>query len=53
MVIGSRRANTLYEVGTWRAQPLALPPDAEVVAWINPHYTIADSITQYAPDCLV
>jgi Tol biopolymer transport system component len=27
---------TLYEVGTWRAHPLALPPDAEVVAWINP-----------------
>jgi hypothetical protein len=28
--------NMLYEVGTWHAQPLALPPDAEVVAWINP-----------------
>lgn len=28
--------NTLYEVGTWRAQPLALPPNAEVVAWISP-----------------
>jgi Tol biopolymer transport system component len=27
---------TLYEVGTWRAQPLALPPDAEVAAWTDP-----------------
>ena len=26
---------TLYEIGTWRAQLLALPSDAEVVAWIN------------------
>jgi Tol biopolymer transport system component len=27
---------TMYEVGTWRAQLLALPPDAEVVAWTDP-----------------
>jgi Tol biopolymer transport system component len=27
---------TLYEVGVWQAQPLALPADAEVVAWGNP-----------------
>ena len=27
---------TLYEAGTWRAQPIALPQDAEVVAWIDP-----------------
>jgi Tol biopolymer transport system component len=27
---------TLYEVGTWQSQLLDLPPDAEVVAWINP-----------------
>jgi Tol biopolymer transport system component len=26
---------TMYEVGTWRAQLLALPPDAEVVAWTD------------------
>jgi Tol biopolymer transport system component len=26
----------LYEIGTWRAAPLALPPDAEVVAWVTP-----------------
>jgi Tol biopolymer transport system component len=26
----------LYEAGIWQAQPLALPSDAEVVAWINP-----------------
>lgn len=28
--------NALYEVGTWQPKLLDLPPDAEVVAWIDP-----------------
>ncbi|CAG0935579.1 Tol-Pal system protein TolB [Thermoflexales bacterium] len=28
--------NMLFEVSVWQAQPLALPQDAEVVAWLNP-----------------
>lgn len=27
---------TLYEAGTWHAQSLVLPQDAEVIAWIDP-----------------
>jgi hypothetical protein len=27
---------TMIEVDTWQSQPLALPQDAQVVAWINP-----------------
>ena len=33
---GLAAGRTLYEVGTWRAQPLDLPQDAEVVAWVSP-----------------
>ncbi len=25
----------LFEVGTWHSQPIALPPDAEVIGWVD------------------
>jgi Tol biopolymer transport system component len=33
---GSMPKAWITEVGSWQSQLLALPPDAEVVAWINP-----------------